>query len=100
MQINPLPEDGDWWTSLPTLSHGSGMKHIYAVIELADDSAVNPSSDEHLDEIAEDLLTIAHRVRAVTVYPSYVELAEEGGRSALRAAEPGYDGAPVPAPPR
>ena len=55
------------------------MKRVYAVIELADDSRFDPFRDDHLDEIAEDLLMAAHRVRAVSVYPSFGELAE--GRS-------------------
>ncbi len=55
------------------------MKRVYAVIELAETSSFNPSSGEHLDELAEDLLTISHKVTGVAVYPSAEELmADEG----------------------
>ena len=50
------------------------MKRVYAVIELADTSTFDPDSDEHLDELAEDLLGVTHGVASVAVYPSTAEL--------------------------
>lgn len=50
------------------------MKRIYVVLELAESSTFDPSSDEHLDELAEDLLRVAHGVTAATVYASAAEL--------------------------
>ena len=55
------------------------MKRVYAIIELAKTSSFDPSSDEHLDELAEDLLSISHKVTSVAVYPTAEELmADEG----------------------
>ncbi len=50
------------------------MKRVYVVIELADASDFDPSSDDHLDELAEDLLSSVHKVTSVTVYPTAEEL--------------------------
>ena len=50
------------------------MKRVYVVIELAEASSLDLSSDEHLDDLAEDLLSIAHKVTSVTVYPTAEEL--------------------------
>ena len=49
------------------------MKRVYAVIELADRSTFDPSSDEHLD----DLLRVAHGVASMAVYPSAEELVSD-----------------------
>ena len=50
------------------------MKRIYAVIELADHSTLDPSSDDDLDALAEDLLGIAHGVSSAVVYVSAHDL--------------------------
>jgi hypothetical protein len=53
------------------------MKRVFAVLELADTSTFDSSSGEHLDELADDLLRVAHGVAAVAVYPSLQEMVEE-----------------------
>lgn len=50
------------------------MKRLYAVIELAEGSTFDPASEEHLDDLADDLLRIAHGVAAATVYLSSSDL--------------------------
>ena len=50
------------------------MKRIFAVIELADSSTLDPSSDDHLDELLEDLLHVAHGVASVVVYTTLADL--------------------------
>ena len=55
------------------------MRRVYAVIELHEFSTFDPSSDEDLDELMDDLLLIRHGVAGVAVYPSLTELNEEEG---------------------
>ena len=50
------------------------MKRVYAVIDLAETSTFDPGSDDHLDELAEDLLGVTHGVTAVSVYATAAEL--------------------------
>ena len=50
------------------------MRRVYAVIELKPTSTFDPSRDEELDELAEDLLKLVHGVASATVYASYEEL--------------------------
>ena len=50
------------------------MKRLYAVIELADDSLFDPTTDADLDALAEDLLSVTHKVVAATVYASAHDL--------------------------
>ncbi len=50
------------------------MKRVFAVIEFAETSRFDPSSGEHLEELAEDLLSAAHKVTSVAVYPTAEEL--------------------------
>ena len=61
------------------------MKRVYAVIELAETSTFDPHDDQHLDELAEDLLGVAHGVAAVSVYPTAAELMADEAPSALSA---------------
>ena len=44
------------------------MKRVYVVLELDDRSTFDPESDQHLDELAEDLLQIADKVQGVATY--------------------------------
>ena len=53
------------------------MRRVYAVIELTEGSSFDPSSDEHLDELADDLLRVAHGVESVAVYPTVQEMMED-----------------------
>ena len=53
------------------------MKRIYAVIELDEGSTFDPSDDDHLDELADDLLRVAHGVSGVTVYTTIADLVED-----------------------
>ena len=50
------------------------MKRIHAVLELVEGSTFDPSSNDDLDELADDLLCITHGVTAVTVYASAEDL--------------------------
>ncbi len=46
------------------------MKRVYAVIELAETSTFDATSDEQLDELGEDLLGVAKGWRAWrSIYP-------------------------------
>ena len=53
------------------------MRRIFAVIELQEFSTFDPSKDEDLDELAEDLLMIRHGVAGVSVYGSLADLNAE-----------------------
>ena len=50
------------------------MGRIYAVIELADGSTFDPDSDDDLDALAEDLLSLVHGAAGSAVYTSAKEL--------------------------
>lgn len=50
------------------------MNRIYAVIEFADRSTFDASSDQHLDELADDLLRITDGVTGAVVYTSAADL--------------------------